>query len=226
MKKAIQTYGARFNGLSLRERVLAGAAALVVVSFLLHTFVIAPRIHAKANLTQQLQQGRNDLATIQSQLHELAARVRDPDAASRQRLSDARLQVEQIDGKLKAIGHNLVPPQDVSRLLQDLLAGNAGLKLVTLRTLPVSGLVEHKPTAPQTAGNAAPPAVAEAGIYKHGVEITVEGGYRDLVTYLSALERLPQQLFWSEASLHAEYPLSTLTLTVFTVSLERTWLTV
>lgn len=226
MKKAIQSYGARFNGLSLRERLLAGAAALVVVSFLLHTLVIAPRVHAKTNLTQQLEQGRSDLSTIQSQLSELTARARDPDAASRQRLSDARLQIEQIDGKLKAIGHNLVPPQDVSRLLQDLLAGNAGLKLVTLHTLPVSGLVEHKAAAPQAAGSAAAPEVAEAGIYKHGVQITVEGGYRDLVVYLSALEHLPQQLFWSEASLHAEYPLSTLTLTVYTLSLERTWLTV
>jgi MSHA biogenesis protein MshJ len=226
VKKAIQSHGARFNGLSLRERVLAGAAALVVVSFLLHTLVVAPRTDAKASLTQQLQQGRSDLATIQSQLRELTARVRDPDAASRQRLTDARHQIEQIDGKLEAIGHNLVPPQDVSRLLQDLLAGNAGLKLVTLRTLPVSGLVEHKAAAPQAAGSATQPEVAEAGIYKHGVEITVEGSYHDLVTYLSALERLPQQLFWSEASLHAEYPLSVLTLTVFTLSLERTWLTV
>ena len=226
MKKAVQSYGARFNRLSLRERALAGAAALVALSFLLHTLVVAPRVRAKENLTQQLQQGRSDLATIQSQLRELTARVLDPDASSRQRLSDVRLQIEQIDGKLRAIGNNLVPPQNVSRLLQDLLAGNAGLRLVTLRTLPVSGLVERKPAASQAAEGAAPPEMAEAGIYKHGVEITVEGGYRDLVTYLSALERLPQQLFWSEASLHAVYPLSTLKLTVFTLSLERTWLTV
>jgi len=226
VKKAIQSYGARFNGLSLRERVLVAAAALVVAGFALHTLVLVPQLRAKARLVLQLQQGRGDLATLQSQLHELTAQVRDPDAPSRQRLADAHRQIERIDGELKAIGHNLVPPQNVSRLLQDLLAGKPGLRLVTLRTLPVSGLVEHKPAASPAADTVAPPEAAEAGIYKHGVEITVAGGYGELVAYLSALERLPQQLFWSQASLHAEYPLSTLKLTLFTLSLERTWLTV
>ena len=73
------------------------------------------------------------------------------------------------------------------------------------------------------------PAAAKpaAGLYKHGVEIRLEGAYAELADYLVRLEKTPQKLLWSNLVLSADkHPKLVLTLTVYTLSLDRTWLIV
>src|SRR5450759_1740870 len=107
-------------------------------------------------------------------------------------------------------------------------------KMIELKTLPVSLLIEK----PQAADIAAQPTAANSPdgqkqpgsqkqIFKHGVRITVRGGYLDLMRYVTALEKMPAQMFWGEASLSVEkYPDAVFTLTVYTLSLDKTWLAV
>jgi MSHA biogenesis protein MshJ len=57
--------------------------------------------------------------------------------------------------------------------------------------------------------------------------VLFRSGYFDLLDYLDALERLPQRLFWDGFELRVtQYPQSVLTLTVYTLSPEKSWLTV
>ena len=125
----------------------------------------------------------------------------------------------------------------MSELLESILKQNGKLRLVSLKTLPVTGLNEMVATENKTAGEktavaAASPAKQEsqpaAGfVYMHGVEIMVQGGYLDMMNYMAALEAMPWQLFWSRAKLSVdEYPRATLTLTLFTLSLDKAWLNI
>jgi hypothetical protein len=69
--------------------------------------------------------------------------------------------------------------------------------------------------------------VIEGPIYKHGVEIVVSGSYGDLMAYLTELEQLPQKMLWNSVKLTVEeYPRARMTITVYTLSLDRAWLTV
>lgn len=64
-----------------------------------------------------------------------------------------------------------------------------------------------------------------ARIYRHEVEIELQGTYLELLSVLQEMEKLPWQLYWSKASLRTdEHPQSTLSLRVFTLSLDKTWL--
>ena len=55
----------------------------------------------------------------------------------------------------------------------------------------------------------------------------MRGSYLDLLRYARALESLPTQMYWGEASLSVErYPDAVLTLTMYTLSLDQTWLTI
>ena len=66
---------------------------------------------------------------------------------------------------------------------------------------------------------------AEKQIYKHGVKITVRGSYANLLRYLSALEKLPTQMFWGVAKMDViKHPKVELSLTLYTLSLDKTWL--
>lgn len=95
-------------------------------------------------------------------------------------------------------------------------------KLASIQAAMASATaVEAKPALPQA------PGAVKAGslLYRHGVEITVRGSYLDMIDYMNALEGLPTQLFWGGARLEVEdYPVSRLTLTLYTLSLDEKWL--
>ena len=63
-----------------------------------------------------------------------------------------------------------------------------------------------------------------AWLYRHGVEITVQGNYADMLAYLESLERLPRRVYWGALKIDAQkWPASQMTVTVYTISLEKTW---
>lgn len=45
------------------------------------------------------------------------------------------------------------------------------------------------------------------------------------MTYLTELENSPQRLIWGRMDMETDYPQSTLTLKVYTLSLDKQWLT-
>jgi MSHA biogenesis protein MshJ len=63
------------------------------------------------------------------------------------------------------------------------------------------------------------------GIYQHGVEIRLAGGYNDLVNYLAELEQMPQRVMWNSVRFEViRYPRNEMTVRVYTLSLDRNWL--
>jgi MSHA biogenesis protein MshJ len=62
-------------------------------------------------------------------------------------------------------------------------------------------------------------------LFRHGITISVRGDYQTLAAYLRKVESLPWKINLADMSLKAgAYPQSTMTLTLYTLSLERTWL--
>ena len=59
------------------------------------------------------------------------------------------------------------------------------------------------------------------------VEITVRGSYSALHAYLARLERSPWTMYWWRALLAADVSgVSTMTITIYTLSLDKAWLEV
>lgn len=232
MKRLWEKHSAKFDAMSLRERALVAIAALALIVLLGETVFVEPLLAKQKNHQQQIDRQSAELSAIQGQLAALQPRLKDPDAGNRAALAQARNEIAAIDARLKGMEKTLVAPDKVAVLLEDILRHNRGLKLVALRTLPVSTLVERKDGKPDAGAKgesaARPdPGGTEASIFKHGVEITVQGSYGELLAYLSQLEQLPQQMFWSKVRLKVdEYPKTTLSLTVYTLSLDKAWLVV
>ncbi len=239
MKQYWQRLELRIDALSLRERAMAFAIAALALITLVNTVVLDPLLARQKQLSQKVTQDQQQIAALQA---EIQARVKshdaDPDAASRIRLENLRLQSGKLRSELTGIQQGLVSPDRMAALLEDLLKKNGRLQLMSLKTLPVSLLTDPvkpdtkvanekspTPALPRKDGPAGP-AAGEA-VYKHGVEIVVLGGYSDIVNYLTQLEAMPWQLFWANARLNVEtYPNATLKLTLFTLSLDRKWLNI
>jgi MSHA biogenesis protein MshJ len=222
---------ARIDVLTLRQRVGIFAACAALVLYLVTMLAIDPLLREQARLRAQVSQQRAAMAGIDTDITKLVdAFARDPDAASRQRLAAARGETRTLGDSLATMQKGLVAPEQIAPLLQSILRANGKLQLVSLATLPVTP-VGGMPAAASATNGAAPavaPAVAAAPaglLYRHGVQVTVRGSYLDMVDYMAALESLPAQLFWGDATFSVEaYPRAHVTLTLYTLSLDSKWL--
>ncbi|MBI4190031.1 MAG: type II secretion system protein M [Betaproteobacteria bacterium] len=229
MKAMWKKYADKFDAMSVRERLMVFGAAVIVAIYLVFALFIEPAQKREKLLAGQMQQQQADLKTLRQQIQMLEQRLADPDAAARTRRDGLKRQIAEIDESLKGVQKSLVPAQRMNALLHDMLARNPRLRLIGMRSLPLSTLVERRDKTPDAGGAAAADRqmLSEGNVFKHGVEVTLSGSYADLHDYLARLERLPWRMFWSRATLNAaDYPRITLAVTIYTLSLDKAWLEV
>jgi MSHA biogenesis protein MshJ len=230
MKEVWNRWLARFAGLKQRERALIVASCLAVVLVLGFQLVLQPQIGQRARFHQQIAQQQTDSRALQEQIQVLNLKRKDPDAVIHAELADARRQLHAVNDQFRHLQQALVTPQEMARVLEELLQHNHGLQLKSLRTLPMVSVSDMLPgKAEKTDKTVVEPAKdkRDAWLYRHAVQITVQGSYTDMLAYLSELEHLPRRVYWGELTLNAEaYPMSVITVTLYTISLEKTWLMV
>lgn len=225
MRAALNSLTGRFNKLNPRERLWVFVAGIAIIAGIGFVLFVDGTLTRQKVLRDNLARQQAELVQVQGQNAELTRTLaQDPDAASRQRITELREQLKGYDTELRGVQQGLVAPERMVRMLEGMLAGDSRIRLVKLHTLPVSSLVE-----PVAAVEGAPPAPLDEKrlVYKHGIELTVEGSYPDLVAYQARLEKLPWRMFWARSQLDAsDYPRVRLTLTLYTLSLDKAWLVV
>lgn len=236
MKQYWQRFVTRIDALSLRERAIVFVMAALVVLMAMNAIVLDPLYAKYKLLSEQVKQDQTKTAEIQQQIQQkIQAQAIDPDEADRRHLQQLVNQTLQMQSALVDMQKGLVSPERMAALLDDILKRNGKLRLLSLKTLPVTGLNEPEPASAKTVAPVAGTATNTAGekaaeqatgtVYKHGVELTVQGGYLDMMNYMAALESMPWQVFWGKAKLTVdEYPKANLTLTLYTLSLDKKWL--
>jgi MSHA biogenesis protein MshJ len=176
---------------------------------------LAPLLEKDKRLAREVARRQSELATLQTQLQAMA-RTSDvrPDEANRAKLEDLQRQLVQLDGQIGEAASRFTSPRHMRDVLQEMLARNPRLQLVDLKTLPVDLFGNSDARGPRP-------------IYRHALELTIRGAYLDLYAYLRQLEGLPTRLYWRKADLAAgDYPKVVLKLTVYTLSFDRSWMSV
>lgn len=216
---------ATVNALSLRERALIFAAAAALLVSVLNILLLDPLAAQQKRMSSQLVQQQEQIKEIDAQLEALLQAKRSRETSPQhQRLMQLRKQLADGEAYIRARQDKLVPPEKIGSLLEQVLKKNGRLDLVKLQTLPVTTFIEKIDSRTSEQENA-PAGATNKQIYKHGVQVTVRGNYADMIEYLDALEHLPAQMLWGTAKLNViKYPTAELTLTVYTLSLEKTWL--
>jgi len=244
LKKSWLSLSSKFEALNTRERWMVTCALFVVVIAAINSLLISPVLARQNALTSEIEA---DQAQIQGLTQQIAAYanqpVVDPDAPNKERITELNMQLKTLETQLSGLQNTLISPDKMPELLRSLLKKNGKLKLIELKTLPTKGLLEadaeDKDAPPTTTAtnetDAAQKNAAnkqDSAVFKHGVEITVEGRYLDLLDYVSELEQMPWHVLWSKAALNEEqnpaitWPANRLKLTVYTLSLDKTWLSI
>ena len=213
MKEQLKHYVERVDNATLRERVLLFGAAALVLLYVVNLLLIQPLRDTQRRLGLEVGKSAQELRTVQTELQRLAReRQADPEAQHRQRAVDLRSEIAALDARIQQEQRRFTTPQRMREVLREMFERDKRLRLVDLKTLPVTDL-----------------AAGQSGrrVFRHGIELTVAGSYLDLYAYLAALEQIPTQLYWGRVEMSvASYPVATLKMTVYTLSFDQAWMVV
>jgi MSHA biogenesis protein MshJ len=215
-----ERYSSHIDALSLRERVLVFAALAVALISLTNWLLFDPLQSRRIGAQEQIAAQEGGLTSIHEQIVTLTRNAgRDPDKTRRGKLASLRAQAGEMDTEMRDIQSRLVPPERMTDLLKTWLNRGSRLELLAMRTLPTEPIM----LKPEDSGKAGQQLKAPA-LYRHAVELKLRGGYADMNDYLRKLENNGGRLYWDAMKLDAEYPATTLTLTLHTLSLDDSWL--
>ena len=200
-----------------RERIALLICVAVVSLFLMNFLVFQPISKQRARAQGEISQLKTALVELNSRELEIQQRVEnDPDDANRLRLAVLEKEAEKLQQQLKTSLVNLVSPQEMPELLKDLLTQQKKLQLLNLENLA--------PELLELDGNAAEGAVLPT-LYRHRLRMEFSGDYLTLLKYLRQLEELPRSMVWEEVEVKSDdYPVATVRLQVYTLSLTEGWI--
>lgn len=212
----------RYLALSRRERALVAMALVLGPLLIGYSLFVDPQSNRLKVMESTLATEGATAVRLQAEVANLQQQLAiDPDAGRKADLVALNDERDKLDEQLRQFSSVLVRPEQMNGLLESLLARQAGLRLVSLKTLAPQSVLP----AEEVKEGEAKPVERSFDLYRHGVEIRLEGGYAQLQAYLSQLEKLQQKLLWGPLNYRViDYPRAELTLVVYTLSPDRTWL--
>lgn len=198
-------FSARWAAMSRRERLLVTAGCAAMSLLLIDRLWITPSWKDWTQARQTRQQTLAMVQTLSADAHTLQERQTIDTQQLRAELT--ALQARMAAAETQGLTSDLVSPAQMLPLLEHLLSRQHGLTVRSLQSLGQTTLGEGSPV-----------------IYRHGVELTVEGRYSDLLDYLRALEASPQRLLWGSLQLKVlQHPQVRMTLRLHTLSTDAHW---
>lgn len=208
----------KVESLLLRERVIIFSFAAFGLIYFAYTMSLNPLLAKQKELSAQVAQQQEKMKSLQAQI-QIAIQAKKDDETSplRMRLKELQQQLQTLDEHLQSSSSRMVEPNEIGNMLKQILGKNGKLQLVTLETMPAVPVVAQS----------AKTKTGQKQIFKHGVKITLRGSYLDLLQYLTEVEKAPVHLYWSELGFNVDkHPNAILTLTLYTLSLDKEWLKV
>jgi MSHA biogenesis protein MshJ len=215
--------GSRFNAMSLRERALISLALLALLILVWDQFLMNPLRMRRQVLSQEIEEVQKDLAMLTATIE---GRANDnPLALAMGQKKSLVESLAAVDAQLQSTSAGLIAPQRMLAALRDVLNDQQGLRLISMRNLPVVSLLTPAGETHTDTNKIETPPIAKSGPYVHSLELIVEGNYLDVLRYLQTVEGLPWRFYWQVLELKTtEYPINRVRIRLNTLSMDKEWL--
>lgn len=223
LQNGVQAGANWYNDRPIRERVLIALTTGALVFVLGWELLVAPVLAERQQLDNRMQTlsaSRDNLLAEQQTLNSQLAN--DPSAELRERLQVRQNRLERLNQQISETTGQLIAPRDMVALLRNMLAAQQGLALESLLLREPLPVYDGDQRAGSGSSDNAPP---EPLLYAHDVELTISGGYLDVMNYLEKLEAMDDRLGWLRLNYKAgAWPEGKASIRVRTLSLDAAWL--
>jgi len=208
-----------WKGRKPRERALAITLVAVLVALGGDSLLLKP-------VRIEIADSKARLATARSELEKLQRIVEERDRAGSEtlRAHEANLQARlaAAESQIHRAQIELITPQEMGRQLAAILRKFPQLHVVGMTTEAPALVDESAQKGSKLPDNAE---ARRSMLFQHGLELTIEGHYADLIAYLEQLEHAPYKIYWRELDLKVDQKGTLVTrIRFFTLSRGPTWL--
>lgn len=202
----------KFSILSAREQLFLLAVVGVIIYFLFDGLVFSQQRIRYGELNASKKMAESQITVLRKAIIEVS-KGSEVLAKFQAENEELKRQTEMMDVVINSLQGGA--PQ-VGNIVRRVLLDYPRISIGSLKTVQFKSLLMPKIMAKSSQGTAAE---VQQDIYKHGLEITVNGNYLDLLNYLKNLESRTQSVFWSDLKLQSSnYPMATLKVTIFILS--------
>jgi MSHA biogenesis protein MshJ len=209
MNELMIKYERAIEKLSLRMRIVVLAVAAAVALVLWYSLFWSRTTANSAILKQSVATTNKSVVNLQLQLTNLQKVQNDLEKQLATQLTNGNKAKMTAAESLEKTN---VSPNEMARVLQDLLTTRQGLTLMQLETLPVrENLTLGAPTK----------------LFEYGISIKFQGDFFSTMEYLQSIEKLHWLIFWDKLDYKVtNYPLAEINIQLHTVSDREDWLNV
>lgn len=206
----------RIDALELRERALLFITVLFGFGMLWQQLLLEPMEREQKQMLTQIDQLHKEIDTLDREYQAIVERANlDPNAENHGLLVRYQGRNSELEARILESVEGLILPTQMAQVVEQVLHGRRNLALVSLHSLPATPLLQL----------ADEEMMEGEGIFRHGLQLQLEGDYLAALDYLKALEALPWALKWDAVEVSMQkYPRARITITVHTLSLEEDWL--
>ena len=207
-----------------RERLLLALTVAVVMLVVWNALVRTPLAERRAVAVDRVAQLEREIASFEDSragIEDRIARLEDDSGTSP--TERVRRRLDALDDVLAERTARLVSPDQMVRALRDVVNADAEVSLVRLRNAGATPVITEPEDAEGDESASADDDIPR--VYRHDVELVVEGRYLAVLAYLERLEGLEWQFQWEAITVETrEYPVTRATVSLSTLSLAEDWI--
>lgn len=225
----LRLLAARIDERNRRERLLLALTAAVVVLVAWNGLVRAPLAERRAVAVDGVKQLESDIASLRDSRAGIEDRIAAlEDESGTSAVDRVRQRLDALDEVLAERTARLISPDQMVRALRDVVNADAEVSLVRLRNAGATPVITEPGRDSGGDADNGDAGNEEDGIprvYRHDVELVIEGRYLALLEYFERLEGLEWRFQWEAITVETrEYPVTRATVSLSTLSLAEDWI--
>jgi MSHA biogenesis protein MshJ len=190
------------------ERRILVVGAVAVTWFICDSLLLTPAMSRFQSSNTRYKRASTELESKQEQQRRYSSDMVAMTAQLKGDVERLRTDVARQKKDIDSFQEGLVPARDMRQLLQAVLTGRSDLRLMAMKTL-----------TPEEVRKLSPGIKDMPGLFRHGLELRLQGSFHGLLEWLSTMENWPRKVLWSGLKLELDDKQQLfLTVTLFTLS--------
>ena len=224
--ESLKSLRARLDNLTLQERGILLLAVIAIAFFAFDFLLMQPLAFEQQRVNTQIRVNNAELIALSTETEQIVKEgTQDPNIAKKAELQQLQRELRELDAELGQTMDRLVPPGDMSRLLEMVLRRTPGLELRKVQSLGSQPLRTKDSSDPGTDDTEDTENATVGNVFRHGLRIEFDGDFASTLNYLKTLEGLEWKFFWDTIDYQVdEYPVSSIAITVFTINTNEHWI--
>jgi len=213
MQQLVKKFEKYLDTLSKRDQIAMLVIFIVVVTAAWSSLLYDPLSKNTLAIEHDIKQADTESVVLRAKMTALQKSMSEnPDSDNKEQLVRYIDENKRLDKALADTSVQIISPQEMSTLLEQMLKNQTGLRFVSLKNKPATPeFLESQDVEATDVKNV-------NTIYRHSVILQMEGSYHSALAYLKKIEQFPWRIFWQGIEMETKkYPNTLITLEVYTL---------